>query len=209
MTRQKMREGITKEPFVRFKSSTRRRRDKDGSWIGRRSNIELWFNVGTVRHCRLVKGERVDLLYDRYNEIWQRPILIIKKSGSQRKLSGPTSGVWLHIGIGAAVKQWGLPLLLGRRLDVLDYIHSTGEIYIDISDVEGFKRLHEEKKKKKEKLTEQMAYAIGKDNGYVFKTTKTMREKMKIASKREDRPVNQIIINALEIYLEENHNDLC
>jgi len=204
-----LRDGITKEPFVRIKSFSRRRRNKDGSWNERKASIELWFNAGAVRHCRLVKGERVDLLYNRYDEIWQRPVLIIKKGGSQRKLSGPASEIWLTVAIGAAAKQWGFPLLLKRRLDILDYIDNTGEIYIDVTDVGGFKRLDNEKKrKKKEKLTETLAYAVGKGNGYVFKTTKSLRERMRIASKREDRAVNRIIIDALEIYLEENHDDL-
>jgi len=205
---QKMVEGIIKPAYARLRSAQRKYKKKDGSLGYRHTSVDLCFNVGAIRLCNLKRGDRVDLFYERYNKEWERPILIVKKGGTQRRLTGTIRAAnWLSIAVGTAVKQWDLPLVTGRHLDILDYI--DGDILIDVTDKNADIHIIKEKRKKKERLAAQMAYAIGKDNGYVFKSTISLRNKMKIASKREDRAVNRIIIDALEKYLEENHDDLC
>lgn len=208
---QRMKEGITKPAYARLRSTNRRFKKKDGSWGRRNTSVDLCFNVGAMKLCNLKRGDRVDVFYVRYDEDWDRPILIVRKGGSQRRLTGTIKAAnWLTIAIGCAVKQWDIPLIVGRHLDILDYI--DGDIIIDITDKNAELHAVKEKKKKmersRERLTAQMGYAVGKGNGYVFKSTQSLRDMMKIASKREDRSVNRIIIEALENYLEENHDDL-
>ena len=204
---QTLKEGITRPAYARLRSTHRRFKKKDGSWGTRNTSVDLCFNAGAIKQCGLVQGDRVDLLYERYSKDWERPILIVRNGGSQRKLSGTlTAANWLTVAVGAAVKQWDLPLILGKRLDILDCI--DGDIIIDITDKNAELKVIQEKIRKSEKLTAQMAYSAGKENGYSFKSTQSLKDKMKIASKREDRAVNRIIIDALEQYLEENHSDL-
>ncbi len=206
--RQKLKNEVTRPAYVRLSSTHRRYKKKDGSYSVRNTSVDLCLNVGVIRMCSLKQGDMVDLFYERYNKEWERPILIIKKNGTQRKLTGTIRKAnWLTIAVGMAVKQWDIPLILGRHLDVLDYV--DGDIIIDITDKNAELHAAKEKIKKKERLTTVMAYAIGKGNGYVFKSTQSMKDKMKEVSRREDRAVNRIIIDALEAYLEEHHDDLC
>jgi len=200
----KMRDGITKPPYARLKIFNRRYRRKDGSWADRKNSVELCFNIGAIRQYDLIKGEKVDLLYERYNETWRMPILIVRRGGSQRKFSGPLDGTWITVAIGAAVKQWDLPLVPKRKLEIVDYV--GGDIFIDITDVGRTKLLQKEERKR---LTEKLSFTSGNGRSTTFKVTKTLKDKVRMASRREnDRPMNQIIINALEKYLEENHPDI-
>lgn len=199
-----MMDGITKPPYARIKVFNRRYRRKDGSWADRKNSIELCFNIGAIRQCNLVKGERADLFYERYNETWKMPILIVRKDGTQRKFSGPRDGTWITLAIGAAVKQWDLPLVPKRRLEIIDYI--DGDILIDITDSGRTKWLRKEERRR---LVEKLSFTNSDGRSTTFKVTKILRDRIKIASRREnDRPMNQIIINALEKYLEENHPDI-
>ena len=136
---QLLKNGITKPPYARIKSFNRRYRRKDGSWATKKTSIELCFNIGAIKQCGLVKGDRVDLLYERHNKTWGMPILIVRKGGTQRKLSGPLGGQWLCVAIGAAVKQWDLPLVVKRRLEILDYI--DGDLFVDITHMTPSVRL--------------------------------------------------------------------
>jgi hypothetical protein len=204
---QKLKNEVTKPAYARLSSAPRKYKRRDGSISVRHTSVDLCFNIGAVRMCSLAQGDMVDLYYDRYNEEWERSLLIVKKDGTQRKLTGSASKAnWLTIAIGSAVKQWELPLLLGRHLDILDYI--DGDIIIDITDKNTEVRATKEKRRKREKLIARMAFSIGDERGYVFRTTQALKDMMQIAANREDRAVNKIIIELLEGYLEEYHDDL-
>jgi len=199
---QTLREGITRPSYVRLRSFNRQYKKKDGSWGRRNTSVDLCFNIGAIRRCHLVSGDRVDLLYERYNTEWERPILIIRKGGTQRKLTGLTKDAkWISIGVGAAVKQWDLPLVVGRPLEIIDYIDN--DIFIDITDVSGIRRRERERR---EQLKARLTYT---DNGRstTFRATQGLRDRIKAIAAREKIPANQIIIAALERYLEENYPD--
>jgi len=190
--------GFTKNPYVRVREVTRRRTTPAGTKVMRIAALEMSFNVGAIKQCKLVKGTRVDIYYDRYNEIWERPILIIKKGGTQRVLSGPTTPYFMSVSITAAVREWGIPIPLRRHLEILDYC--DGEIYIDITDAGG-EEIREEKKR--ERLNARLTYTNGKGSSRAFKVTRQLKDRVKAASINQDKPMNQIIVAALERYLDE------
>ena len=203
-----LRPGITTKPYARLRSTNRRYKKPDGSYGHRNTSVDLCFNSGAMREYSLQRGAMVDILYERYNTEWKMPILIVRKGGSQRKLTGTIHQTnYLTVGIGAAVKQFDLPLLLGKRLDIVDFI--DGDLYIDITNASGALSLEEEqaeKKKRKEVMKRMLSYTTGeRSSGHTFRASTTLRNRVIAAAKREGKPANQLIINALEIYLEENH----
>ena len=198
MTRQKMIGEYTKDPYVRVREVIRRRTTPAGTKKMRVAALELSFNVGAIKQCELVKGSKVDLYYDRYNEIWERPVLIIKKGGTQRILSGPIIPYFMSVSITAAVKEWSILVPLNRHLEILDYC--DGEIYIDITDAGG-EEIREAKKR--ERLTARLTYTNGKGSSRAFKVTQRLKDRVKAAAVLQDRPMNQIIVAALERYLDE------
>ncbi len=196
--KQKMIGGVTKAPYVRLREVRRLRTLLSGEKTMRVAALELSFNVGAIKLCKLVKGERVDLYYDRYNMIWERPILIIKKGGTQRVLSGPIIPYCMTLSITAAIREFSIPVPLRRHLEILDYC--DGEIYIDITDVGG-QEIREERKR--ELLNARLTYTNGNRSSRVFKVTQSLKDRVKAASTSQNRPMNQLIVAALERYLDE------
>jgi len=194
----KMIGGLTKTPCARVREVIKRRTTPAGTKKTRVAALEMSFNVGAIKQCNLVKGTKVDIYYDRYNKIWNRPVLIIKKGGTQRVLSGPIIPYFMSVSITAAVKEFDIPVPLRRRLEILDYC--DGEIYIDITDAGG-EEIREEKKR--ERLNARLTYTNGKGSSRAFKVTRQLKDRVKAASINQDKPMNQIIVAALERYLDE------
>lgn len=98
--------------------------------------ITLHFSLGAIREFGLKHGERVDILWDRHNEVWEKSVMIVRRNGSQRSLTGnfghskPPSS--MKLAIGTAVLQYHIPIeLLTHRLPILDYVDN--EIWVDFS----------------------------------------------------------------------------
>lgn len=196
--KKKMVGGLTKAPCVRIREVTRRRTTSSGANVLRVSALELNFNVGAIKLCGLVKGTKVDIYYERHNKIWDRPVLIIKKGGTQRVLSGPIIPYYMSVSITAAIKEWDIPVPLRRKLEILDYC--DGEIYIDITDVGG-EEIRQEKKRAL--LNARLTYTNGAGSSRVFKVTQQLKDRVKAAAVSQNKPMNQIIVAALERYLDE------
>ena len=231
---QELKRGFTKHPYAKIILAEKKQKIMDGS-IRIYTDTRLCFNSGAVDKFGLKNGDRVGLMYDRHNDIWDMPVLIVSiisrdKAPSKstihakgaprsisRTLSGESAGRWLSTGISSAVRQWDLPIIYKRKLEILDYVDSL-LIYIDVSGESSVRdtarlSLVKKNKQRKELMIEKLSYTIGGGGGsgsksHVFKTTASMKAALRKVARLEGKSVNKVIINALQWYIDKYHSDL-
>ncbi len=96
-----------------------------------RTGVRLWLSVGAAAKFGLKDKEKVDLFWEKYNKVWKRSVLILKRGGTQRSLSsmGQAKASYF-VQMKMLVKQCEIPLI-PHPLPILDYINN--EIWIDFS----------------------------------------------------------------------------
>jgi len=123
--------GTYSKPYARI--SEVRRYSGDAT----RTNVRLWLSVGTCIKYGLKNKEKVDLFWERKNEVWKKSILIIKRDGTQRTMNAMGKGKNAFcIQMKMFVKQLDIPIF-PFPLPILDYVICSGgdEIWIDFSGV--------------------------------------------------------------------------
>ncbi len=197
--REKLNENATySKPYARI-SITRR---NDGV---ERHNIRLWLSVGASIKYNLKDKERVDLIWERKNKVWDCPILIIKRGGTQRSLStmGREKSAF-SVQIKMLVKQYDIPLL-PYPLPILDYV--DGEIWIDFSG----KR---ETEVAQHKLWEKR-YGKAKRHSFNFedcqidvRSNSEFIDQCKVMAENDGGSLSGLVLRLLAIHMEDNHQQL-
>jgi len=200
MTRQKYNERLRHgTPYVRATQFDRIFRPG----LAPNTIIDLYFSTGAVREYDLKLGERVDLFFERHSNTWNMPLLIVKRNGSQLVLSGPKDRYCLYLSITGVVKQLKIPISVKTRLEILDA--TSNELIIDITN---YKSLIVKDKKKKDILSTRVGIDDDAGNKLTFRTRPSLKDRIKIAAKREETPMGRLITDCLERYLELEHPDL-
>ena len=167
---------------------------------------ELQLSSGAVREYNLRKGERVNIFWDRDNEVWNCPVLILRRGGSHRILYGNTprdaKPGYLKLSIGSAINQLHIPLLK-HKLPILDYVDN--EIWIDFTPKE------DEKKRKravtKEVKTERFNVYLGQE-GITIRWGAMYKSVIEQAARIEGLSMNALILRATSQYIEDRHPDI-
>lgn len=165
-------------------------------------SIKLQFSLGAIREYKLKHGERVDIIWERYNEVWDCPVLIIKRCGTQRILYGnrgpglsPTS---MRITMGTLVLQFHIPLLQ-HKLPILDYI--DGEIWIDF----GPEKSKQVKKIKKEIAAERFNLYFGSVDSQTVRWGDAYKKAIAAIAKSEDVSFNALILRIIDRYIQDDY----
>jgi hypothetical protein len=192
------------EPYVKIISSPLFRY-KGTRGLG--LNVHLQFSLGAIREYNLKRGERVDILWERHNEIWECPIMIIKRNGTQRTLSSnrrsgeaPSA---LKLSIGTAVLQFKLPLL-AHKLPIVDYIDD--EIWIDFTPQESNGEQKPKRNKLKEVKSERFGIPFGTEE-LTVRWGKEYKSALSEIAEGEGLTLNALIMQQLDFYIEDNFPD--
>ncbi len=114
--------GTYSKPYARISSVKR----TDG-----RTGVRLFLSVGAAYEYGLIGKEKVDLFWEKENKVWKKPILIVKRGGTQRTLNAMGGRkTAFAVSIKMLVKQCGIPVV-PWPLPILDYVDN--EIWIDFS----------------------------------------------------------------------------
>ena len=115
---------LTTLPFARLQSYVNPNR--------KTAQIKLIFNTTASKMYQFKPKDRVNLYWNRHDETWERPVLIVKKNGSQRAvslyLSGKDRNPSFSIAVSRIIRQFDIPLH-PFPLPILDFV--DGEIWID------------------------------------------------------------------------------
>jgi hypothetical protein len=163
----------------------------------------LRFSLGAIRSYHLKRGERVDIIWDRHSEIWDCPVMIIKRGGTQRLMSGNKGfapATSMKVAIGTAVNQFDIPLP-ETRLPILDYVN--GEIWVDFSIGS-----EPEPKQKGEVKSERLSIDFGSADRIAVRWGKEYKRVIKSIAEQEGITLNTLIIREMDRFIEDRYPEV-
>ena len=190
---------IRSRPHARMFTRKRATKPKRGLGV----DVYIVLNGAATVRYGLKHMERVDIFWDKFNKLWERPVLTIKRGGTQRSLSGTKNSKWLRVAMTQAVLELGVPILKGY-LPILDYIDN--EIWIDFSDT--YISRDKGKNGGKEARSERLSLTQDHGTSLDLKWTPTLLEKVKVIAKEEGISRNLLVIKCVELYIEKSYPEL-
>ena len=163
----------------------------------------LRFSLGAIRAYHLKKGELVDIIWDRHSDIWDCPVMIIKREGTQRRMFGNKGfapATSMKVAIGTAVVQFDIPLP-ETRLPILDYV--DGEIWVDFSISS-----EPEPKRRGEIKSEHLSIDFGSEDRAAVRWGKEYKRVIKSIAEREGITLNTLIIREMDRFIEDRYPEI-
>jgi len=176
-----------------------------------RKSIRLFLSLALVMKYKFVSGERVDLFWEQHNELWNKPILVVKRNGNQRSINAMgRSRTAVFISIKMFVKQFSIPTM-GYPLPILDYvICNTGdELWIDFSGEMVTETLQKKYWKSKYGIQKRHTFNFGNGNGKIdVRSNSLFLNQCKIMAKSEGSGLSTLVLRLLGEYMEDKHSHL-
>ena len=174
---------------------------------GKEYNVtRLLFNVGASKMFNLVAGERVDLFWDKHNELWQRPVLIVRRGGKQRTMSadkrnGKSFGSFF-LCMGMLVKQYSIPLIR-HPLSILDYIDN--EIWVDFGEEMAEGTRNDKFWKSKYGIPARLAFDLSKYLNFGIRANDKFVEYFKKMAESEGTTRGGLVLELLAERMQDKH----
>ena len=172
--------------------------------------IKLIFNTSASKLCSLQPQERVDLQWIARDEIWERPILVVKKDGSQRAVSLYTGGLCgpknpsYSVAISRIVRQFNIPIH-PFPLPILDFV--DGEIWVDFKGKMATTHHHKYWQRRYGKKTK-LCFNLSKHLKLDLRTNVEFYSLVKKMAELEGTNVSALILNFLSERLQDRHSHL-
>jgi len=173
--------------------------------------IALTFSVGAMVAYDLKIGERYDLYWDDDNDIWKKPVLIVRKGGTQRKLipyAGKKEGKYRQPGklaIKQLVDQFSIPTIK-FPLPILDYI--DGEIWIDFSGEPEWDTARREYWAARYGTKKRYSFSLSKFLQVDMRTNEEFITRLTKMTTRDDTTRSGLVLSLLAEYMQDHHPDL-
>lgn len=189
---------LTNLPFARLQRYLRPGRNVD--------QIKLIFNTTASKLYQFKPKDRVNLYWNRHDETWERPVLIVKKNGSQRAvslyLSGKDRNPSFSIAVSRIIRQFDIPLH-PFPLPILDFV--DGEIWIDFQgNMEESTPQHKYWQQKYGKKTK-LWFSLSKHLQMDMRTTKEFYSVVKMMAELEGSSVSALILSLLADRLQDRY----
>lgn len=189
---------LRSKPYARICTRQRTKPYAKGGGLG--FDVYLYLNSATVRVYGLKARERVDVLWDSFDKTWERPVLVIKRNGNERALSGTANSDWLRMAMAQPVLEFGIPMLK-NKLPILDYI--DGELWIDFSD-----GMDDQVVTPREAKLARGSIIFTDQSKIDYRISYSLRDKINLVAKEEGLSANALLHKLVELYIEDYYPNI-